>query len=77
MKTLGSEHLFKSFSGRQVVGDVSVHVRQGEVVGLLGPNGAGKTTTFYMIVGLIKPDRGAVYIDTVGGGPAGRRPANR
>jgi lipopolysaccharide export system ATP-binding protein len=64
MKTLGSEHLYKAFKGRQVVQDVSVHVRQGEVVGLLGPNGAGKTTTFYMVVGLIKPDKGSVYIDT-------------
>jgi lipopolysaccharide export system ATP-binding protein len=64
MKTLGSEKLFKAFKGRQVVQDVSVHVRQGEVVGLLGPNGAGKTTTFYMVVGLIKPDQGSVYIDT-------------
>jgi lipopolysaccharide export system ATP-binding protein len=64
MKTLGSEHLFKAFKGRKVVTDVSIHVRQGEVVGLLGPNGAGKTTTFYMVVGLIKPDQGAVYIDT-------------
>jgi lipopolysaccharide export system ATP-binding protein len=62
MKTLGSEKLFKAFKGRQVVQDVSVHVRQGEVVGLLGPNGAGKTTTFYMVVGLIKPDQGTVYI---------------
>jgi lipopolysaccharide export system ATP-binding protein len=67
MKTLGSEHLFKSFGGRQVVRDVSVHVAQGEVVGLLGPNGAGKTTTFYMMVGLIKADQGAVYIDTAAG----------
>jgi lipopolysaccharide export system ATP-binding protein len=74
MKTLGSEHLFKAFKGRQVVKDVSVQVRQGEVVGLLGPNGAGKTTTFYMVVGLIKPDQGSVHIDTVGGSP---RPAPR
>jgi lipopolysaccharide export system ATP-binding protein len=73
MKTLGSANLFKSFGGRQVVADVSVHVRQGEVVGLLGPNGAGKTTTFYMIVGLIKPDRGTVYIDTAA--PPAPRPA--
>ena len=69
MKTLGSEHLFKAFKGRQVVKDVSVHVRQGEVVGLLGPNGAGKTTTFYMVVGLIKPDQGSVYIDTAAKAP--------
>ena len=63
MKTLGSEHLVKAFKGRKVVSDVSIHVRQGEVVGLLGPNGAGKTTTFYMMVGLIKPDTGSVHID--------------
>ncbi len=49
--------LSKSFRGRRVVDDVSVSVRQGEIVGLLGPNGAGKTTTFYLIVGLIRPER--------------------
>jgi lipopolysaccharide export system ATP-binding protein len=59
---LGTQGLFKSYSGRQVVQDVSVHVRTGEVVGLLGPNGAGKTTTFYMVVGLVKPVKGSVYL---------------
>lgn len=62
VKTLGTAHLFKSYGGRKVVQDVSVEVRTGEVVGLLGPNGAGKTTTFYMVVGLVKPDGGSVYI---------------
>ena len=53
----------KSFGSRQVVRGVSVYVRRGEAVGLLGPNGAGKTTVFYMITGLIKPDRGAIELD--------------
>jgi len=55
--------LQKSYKGRQVVGSVSIEVRQGEIVGLLGPNGAGKTTTFYMIVGLVRPDAGEILID--------------
>jgi lipopolysaccharide export system ATP-binding protein len=53
----------KSYKGRDVVKGVSVEVKQGEIVGLLGPNGAGKTTSFYMIVGLVKPDEGNVYLD--------------
>jgi lipopolysaccharide export system ATP-binding protein len=53
----------KSYRGRKVVDNVSVHVSQGEVVGLLGPNGAGKTTSFYMIVGLITPDSGKILLD--------------
>ena len=53
----------KSYKGRDVVKGVSVEVKQGEIVGLLGPNGAGKTTSFYMIVGLVKPDGGNVYLD--------------
>ena len=53
----------KSYHGKQVVNGVSLEVKSGEIVGLLGPNGAGKTTTFYMIVGIIKPDDGAVFID--------------
>ena len=53
----------KSYKGRDVVKGVSVEVKQGEIVGLLGPNGAGKTTSFYMIVGLVKPDKGNVYLD--------------
>jgi lipopolysaccharide export system ATP-binding protein len=60
--TLSAKGLVKSYRGRKVVNDVDVHVRQGEIVGLLGPNGAGKTTSFYMIVGLIRPDRGKVFI---------------
>ena len=63
MSGLTAEELRKSYSGRLVVGGVSVHVEPGEVVGLLGPNGAGKTTSFYMIVGLIRPDSGKVTID--------------
>ncbi len=53
----------KSYRGRKVVDNLSVHVSQGEVVGLLGPNGAGKTTSFYMIVGLITPDSGKILLD--------------
>ena len=61
---LAAEHLVKIYKGRKVVQDVSVDIRQGEIVGLLGPNGAGKTTTFYMIVGLVRPDDGHVFLDT-------------
>jgi lipopolysaccharide export system ATP-binding protein len=60
---LKAEHLVKKYKKRTVVRDVSVNVRQGEVVGLLGPNGAGKTTTFYMIVGMIRPNEGEVWLD--------------
>ncbi|MDF1612864.1 LPS export ABC transporter ATP-binding protein [Stygiobacter electus] len=60
---LRSEDLVKIYKKRTVVNKVSVNVTQGEVVGLLGPNGAGKTTTFYMIVGMIKPNSGKVFID--------------
>lgn len=62
---LRTENLFKKYRQRTVVNDVSVHVDQGEIVGLLGPNGAGKTTTFYMIVGLIKPLFGNVFLDNL------------
>ena len=58
-----TEQLVKRYRNRTVVNQVSVEVRQGEIVGLLGPNGAGKTTTFYMVVGLIKPDEGQVFLD--------------
>ncbi|WP_235918406.1 LPS export ABC transporter ATP-binding protein [Sediminibacterium soli] len=58
-----TKDLVKSYKGRTVVNQVSVSVQQGEIVGLLGPNGAGKTTTFYMVVGLIKPDEGTVYLN--------------
>jgi lipopolysaccharide export system ATP-binding protein len=61
--TIHTKDLVKSYSNRTVVDHVSVNVKQGEIVGLLGPNGAGKTTTFYMVVGLIKPDEGQVYLD--------------
>ena len=57
-----TDGLVKSYRNRTVVNHVSVNVKQGEIVGLLGPNGAGKTTTFYMVVGLIKPDEGNVYL---------------
>ncbi len=60
---LYSRELQKRYKKRYVVGGVSVEVKQGEVVGLLGPNGAGKTTTFYMMVGMIKPNSGNVFID--------------
>ncbi len=61
--TLRSEHLFKKYGQRQVVKDISINVKQGEIVGLLGPNGAGKTTTFYMVVGFIKPNEGKVFLN--------------
>lgn len=58
-----TKDLVKQYHNRTVVNKVSVHVNQGEIVGLLGPNGAGKTTTFYMVVGLIRPDEGDVYLN--------------
>lgn len=61
---LKAENLVKIYKGRKVVNDLSFMVEQGEIVGLLGPNGAGKTTSFYMVVGLIKPNMGKVYLDT-------------
>lgn len=60
---LHTENLIKKYKQRTVVNNVSVEVNQGEIVGLLGPNGAGKTTTFYMIVGLIKPFAGKVFLE--------------
>ncbi len=60
---LRAENLIKRYKKRTVVNNVSVRVEQGEIVGLLGPNGAGKTTSFYMIVGLIKPNEGTIYLD--------------
>jgi len=60
---LRAENLVKKYKGRNVVNQVSVSVKQGEIVGLLGPNGAGKTTSFYMIVGLIKPNDGHIFLD--------------
>jgi lipopolysaccharide export system ATP-binding protein len=60
---LRAEHLIKKYKQRTVVNDVSFNVSQGEIVGLLGPNGAGKTTSFYMIVGLIKPNEGKIFLE--------------
>jgi len=60
---LTATNIEKSYKGRKVVKGISVEVSQGEIVGLLGPNGAGKTTSFYMIVGLIKPNNGAIFLD--------------
>jgi lipopolysaccharide export system ATP-binding protein len=62
---LYTEHIRKTYKGRPVVNGVSVEVKQGEIVGLLGPNGAGKTTSFYMMVGLVRPDEGSVFLDDV------------
>jgi lipopolysaccharide export system ATP-binding protein len=62
-KTLYSRGLVKRYRKRTVVDDVSIEVKQGEIVGLLGPNGAGKTTTFYMFVGLVKPNTGQIFMD--------------
>jgi lipopolysaccharide export system ATP-binding protein len=58
-----TENLVKSYRKKKVVSGVSINVKKGEVVGLLGPNGAGKTTTFYMVMGLVRPDAGQVYIE--------------
>ncbi|MBL6722794.1 MAG: LPS export ABC transporter ATP-binding protein [Candidatus Margulisbacteria bacterium] len=63
MKQIKVEQLIKSYKGRRVVNELSLTVNQGEVVGLLGPNGAGKTTTFYMIVGLVRPNSGDVFLN--------------
>ena len=60
---LRADNLIKTYKGRKVVKGVSVEVNQGEIVGLLGPNGAGKTTSFYMIVGLVKPNGGKIFLD--------------
>lgn len=60
---LRADSLIKTYKGREVVKGISVEVNQGEIVGLLGPNGAGKTTSFYMIVGLIKPNGGKIFLD--------------
>lgn len=63
MSELHAEHLAKAYKGRTVVSDVSLSVKAGQVVGLLGPNGAGKTTTFYMVVGLVKNDKGKITLN--------------
>ena len=63
MSSLEAKNLIKRYGKRTVVKDISLDLKQGEVVGLLGPNGAGKTTTFYMIVGMIRPNHGSVLLD--------------
>lgn len=63
--TIKTHQLIKRYHNRTVVNEVSIEVKQGEIVGLLGPNGAGKTTSFYMVVGLIKPDEGCVYLNDI------------
>lgn len=63
MKKLKAENIVKIYKGRSVVKGVSLEVNQGEIIGLLGPNGAGKTTSFYMIVGLVKPNGGRIFLD--------------
>lgn len=62
---LRADHLVKSYKGREVVKNVSFEVNRGEIIGLLGPNGAGKTTSFYMIVGLVKPNSGKIFLDKI------------
>ncbi|MGD8869292.1 MAG: ATP-binding cassette domain-containing protein, partial [Gemmatimonadales bacterium] len=71
---MATKGLVKIYKKRRVVNDVDIELRQGEIVGLLGPNGAGKTTTFYMMVGLVSPDAGEVYLD---GQPLTRIPMYR
>ena len=63
LNTLPVEHLKKKYKSREIVKGVSLHIKRGEIVGLLGPNGAGKTTSFYMIVGLVTPDTGHIFLD--------------
>lgn len=65
ISVLYTQNLVKKYKSRTVVNNVSVEVKQGEIVGLLGPNGAGKTTTFYMIVGLVKPNDGKIFYDEI------------
>ncbi|MGL5052118.1 MAG: LPS export ABC transporter ATP-binding protein, partial [Cetobacterium sp.] len=65
MRSIVAQGLCKSYKKRQVVNEVSLEVKKGEIVGLLGPNGAGKTTTFYMITGIVKPEKGTVFINEV------------
>ena len=61
--SIHTSNLVKRYRNRTVANQVSIDVRQGEIVGLLGPNGAGKTTTFYMVVGFVKPDEGEVFLN--------------
>lgn len=60
---LKAQNISKTYSGRKVVKSISLEVKQGEIIGLLGPNGAGKTTSFYMIVGMIKPNQGKIFLN--------------
>ena len=60
---LRAENIQKTYGSRKVVKGFSLEVQQGEIIGLLGPNGAGKTTSFYMIVGMIKPNAGKIFIN--------------
>ncbi len=60
---LSINKISKTYGKKEVIRDISIYIQRGEVVGLLGPNGAGKTTSFYVIVGLVKPDRGSIYLD--------------
>ena len=55
----------KTYGNKEVIREISIEIKRGEIVGLLGPNGAGKTTSFYVIVGLVKPDRGSIFLDKV------------
>ncbi|MDC0192376.1 LPS export ABC transporter ATP-binding protein [Alphaproteobacteria bacterium] len=64
-KNLQVNKISKSFGNKQVVRNISLNINRGEIVGLLGPNGAGKTTTFYIIVGLVKPDTGEIYMENI------------
>ncbi|WP_185861546.1 LPS export ABC transporter ATP-binding protein [Blattabacterium cuenoti] len=61
--TLNIKNIYKKYKNKYIIKNVSIQLNQGEIVGLLGPNGAGKTTSFYMIVGLIKPDKGKIYLE--------------
>ena len=63
VQTLSIQNLAKNYSKRWVVKDVSFEIQSGQIVGLLGPNGAGKTTSFYMVVGLVRMDKGAIHLD--------------
>ena len=57
------DKISKSYGNKEVIRDITISIKRGEIVGLLGPNGAGKTTSFYVIVGLVKPDRGSIFFD--------------
>ena len=65
IRKIRTDKICKIYNGRKVVNNVSISVSQGEIVGLLGPNGAGKTTSFYMIVGMVRPDSGHIFLDDV------------